>query len=289
MLQGTDVAAQTGSTNSSAWRLVQEESSDGILTYELFSWSNFFDFLETEVFHASIKSKRTFIWRGQRRSDWSIGSSLDRLLQKLNLLGAGPEALERLSTEHLKTFAYAARGRRGMNPRKLRLEEDANELWALGQHFGLATPLVDWTRSPFAAAYFAFEEVGSEQTKQRVVYGLDRLAIELRSGAVGESPEERRGSVIEFVEPMSDENQRLVSQSGLFTKAPILVPVEQWVARAFEGSKAAVLLRIKIPDADRLSCLGALERMNINHLSLFPDLVGASRSTNLKLELDPRD
>ena len=86
---------------------------------------------------------------------------------------------------------------------------------------------------------------------------------------------------------MSDENQRLVSQSGLFTKAPILVPVDLWVPKAFEGSHAAILLRIKIPDAGRLSCLRTLNRMNINHLSLFPDLAGASRSTNLKLELGP--
>lgn len=237
------------------------------------------------MFRASIKSEHAYIWRGQRRSDWSISSSFDRLLQKLNFLGAGPNVLDTISAEHLESFAYAARGRRGLNPRKLDLKADANEWWALGQHFGLATPLVDWTRSPFAAAYFAFEDVGSEQTKHRVVYGLDRLAVERVSEALGESPVEGRGSVMEFVEPMSDENQRLVSQSGLFTKGPIALPVEQWVSRAFEGSAAPVLLRIMIPDVDRLGCLRALNRMNINHLSLFPDLAGASRSTNLKLEL----
>lgn len=282
------MVARTKSASVSEWKLIKKESSDGVMTYSLSSWSSFFPFLETEVFHTSIKSRHAYIWRGQRRSDWSISSSLDRLLQKLNFLSAGPKVLERLSAEHLRSFAYAARGRRGINPRKLDFDADANEWWALGQHFGLATPLVDWTRSPFAAAYFAFEEVGSEQTKHRVVYGLDRLAVERRSKALGGSPEERRGATIEFVEPMSDENQRLVSQSGLFTKAPILVPVEQWVARAFEGSLATVLLRIKIPDTARRGCLGTLNRMNINHLSLFPDLTGASRSTNLKLELDPR-
>src|ERR1017187_4623464 len=57
------------------------------------------------------------------------------------------------------------------------------------------------------------------------------------------------------------------------------------VALAFEDSSSEVLLRIEIPDTDRLPCLRALNRMNINHLSLFPDLTGASRATNLKLEL----
>jgi len=277
------VAARKTHKNASGWRLIKKESSDGRRTYRLSSWSNFFPFLETEVFGASTKSKRAYIWRGQRSSNWSISSSFDRLIEKLNLLNS--RALERLSEEHLESFAYAARGRRGFNPRKLDLKADANEWWALGQHFGLATPLVDWTRSPFAAAYFAFEEVGSSQTKHRIVYGLDRLAVERIGKVLGESPVEGRGSVVEFVEPMSDENQRLVSQSGLFTRAPIAFPVDRWVAWAFEGSPAPVLLRIMIPDADRLGCLRALDRMNINHLSLFPDLTGASRSTNLKLEL----
>lgn len=279
------MAGKKKSTLSPGWRLIKKESSDGVKTYGLSSWSSFFPFLETEVFNTSAQSEHAYIWRGQRRSDWSISSSLDRLLQKLNFLAAGPKILDKLSSAHLKSFAYAARGRRGLNPRKLDLDKDANEWWALGQHFGLATPLVDWTRSPFAAAYFAFEDVGPEQTKHRVVYGLDRLAVERRSQALGESAEERSGAAIEFIEPMSDENQRLVSQSGLFTRAPILVPVDLWVPKAFEGSQSPVLLRVKIPDSGRLSCLRTLDRMNINHLSLFPDLAGASRSTNLKLEL----
>jgi len=183
-VEGIVVTARRGSTNSSGWRLIKKESGDGVMTYALSSWSSFFGFLETVVFHSSIKSQRSYIWRGQRRSDWSISSSLDRLLQKLDFLAAGPPVLDNLSAEHLKSFAYAARGRRGLNPRKLDLEEDADEWWALGQHFGLATPLVDWTRSPFAAAYFAFEEVGSEPTRHRVVYGLDRFAVERRSKAL---------------------------------------------------------------------------------------------------------
>jgi hypothetical protein len=262
-----------------------ENTPDGTITFRLISWSRFFDFLEAEIFNPSVASKPTYIWRGQRRKDWSLSSSLDRLFGKLNLLTAGPSVLENRLAEHLGSFKYATRGRRGYNPASL-LE---NEWWALGQHFGLATPLLDWTRSPFAAAYFAFEELASDPTDYRVVYGLARNAVTKKSEEITEIVSDlqikQRAPVIEFIDPMSDENQRLVSQDGLFTRSPIGVPIEQWVAREFEGSSSAILLRIEIPDTDRLPCLRTLNRMNINHLSLFPDLTGASRATNLKLEL----
>lgn len=280
------MTAEIASPDPSGWERVSSagDTPEGTVTFRLASWSRFFDFLEAEVFDPSIASKPTYIWRGQRRKDWSLSSSLDRLSGKLNLLTAGPSVLESRLAEHLESFKYATRGRRGYNPASL-LE---NEWWALGQHFGLATPLLDWTRSPFAAAYFAFEELASDPTDYRVVYGLARNAVTKKSEEILEKTSDllkQRAPVIEFIDPMSDENQRLVSQAGLFTRAPIGVPIEQWVAREFEGSSSVVLLRIEIPDTDRLTCLRALNRMNINHLSLFPDLTGASRATNLKLEL----
>lgn len=279
---GEAVVAAVSSMNSAKWDRVA--SADGVSTFRLGSWSNFFDFLETEVFHPSVATKHAYVWRGQRKSNWSLSSSLDRLFEKLGLLTAGPPVLDSRSADHLLAFQYAARGRRGSNPAKL----EENEWWALGQHFGLATPLLDWTRSPFAAAYFAFEELTFDPTEHRIVYGLDRHAVEQKNHELEHGPSFEKGRlpIIEFVDSMSDENQRLLSQGGLFTRAPIGTPIERWVARAFEGSSATVLLRIEIPDGDRLTCLRALNRMNINHLSLFQDLSGASRSANLQLELE---
>ncbi|HZP34357.1 MAG TPA: FRG domain-containing protein [Candidatus Acidoferrales bacterium] len=256
--------------------------ADGITTFRLASWAKYFDLLETEVFPAS-GPKHRYIWRGQRSRSWSLSSSLDRLFDKLNRLNKGPLELERLSAEHLEAFKYAARGRRGPNPAEL-LE---NDWWALGQHFGLATPLLDWTRSPFAAAYFAFEEL-SDIEEFRVVYGLDQDAVQQKNRelSTGPSIELGRTPIVEFIDPMSDENQRLVSQGGLFTRAPIGWSIERWVSERFENSPDPVLLRIEIPSSDRLACLRTLSRMNISHLSLFPDLTGSSRATNLRLELE---
>ena len=283
------MADETEWIDAEGWKYLP--ALDGSARFRLHSWKNFFGFVESEIFDSTDKSKHSYIWRGQRDSGWSLSSSLDRLFQRLNLLTARPDELEKLSAKHLRSFKLAARGRRGPNPAVL---AQNNDWWALGQHFGLATPLLDWTRSPFAAAYFAFEEQGLEERKLngksefRAVYALDEIAIVGRDLELGEetSVETGRLPTVEVIEAMSDENPRLVNQGGCFTRAPISVSIEQWVARAFEGSSERVLLKIEIPDDGRVACLRALNRMNINHLSLFPDLSGTSRSTNLKLELE---
>ena len=260
------------------------DSADGIHTYQLREWSEFHDFVEHDVFRGSQAERPSYIWRGQSDSDWSLGTTLDRLLQRLNLIH--DPALEEISQKHLQAFRLAARGRRGNNPATL----EEPEWWALGQHFGLATPLLDWTRSPYAAAYFAFEDLAAApKSAYRAVYALDANAVEKKNDelASGLSMETGRAPVIQVLDSLSNENPRLVSQGGLFTRAPIGTPIEAWVSQLFEDFEEPVLLKVLIPDADRASCLRGLDRMNINHASLFPDLVGASRATNLKLELYP--
>ncbi len=152
---------------------IQIESSDGVKTFRLEGWSYFFNLIEVEILNPARHPGRSYIWRGQRRSDWLLSSTIDRLFGRLGFLAAGQESLEKRSRKQLETFRYAARGRRGSSPTKL----SENELWALGQHFGLATPLLDWTRSPFAAAYFAFEELASDPTPFRTVYALNERAV----------------------------------------------------------------------------------------------------------------
>lgn len=207
------MTAQNGTPNAVGWQ--RKEESGGIVTFRLASWAHYFDFLEAELFHESIKSRHKYIWRGQRMN-WPLSSSLDRLFKKLNL--SELQTLERLTAEHLESFKFATRGRRGLNPAEL-LE---NEWWALGQHFGLATPLLDWTRSPFAAAYFAFEELTAEAIECRIVYGLDQNAVSQRNKELDEteSYEHGRPPLLEFIDPMSDENPRFGQPGWYFYTSP---------------------------------------------------------------------
>jgi hypothetical protein len=199
------------------------------------------------------------------------------------LNGLTPDLAQRLTDRHLDVFKANTRGRRGPNPRAL---DDENEWWALGQHYGLSTPLLDWTRSPYAAVYFAFEERRGA-TRFRVVFALDRTAVEIKNDEVDRGEEiEGRPPFLQFLSSSSDENPRLVSQRGLFTRAPAGIDIETWVKNAYLGMDEAVLYVLYIPNRVRFDCLDSLRQMNIHHLSLFPDLNGASRFANLELEME---
>ena len=129
----------------------------GVLSNTLSNWSEFYD--EARRF----RDYKDYVWRGQRKSGegWTLRSKFDR--------GNHEGNRKKLLKKHLGQFRKAIRGRRGMNPPEL--TED--ELWALGQHQALVTPLLDWTESPFVAGYFAFVkrvDVATQKEGKRVVY-----------------------------------------------------------------------------------------------------------------------
>jgi hypothetical protein len=69
---------------------------------------------------------------------------------------------------------------------------------------------------------------------------------------------------VEFIRPMSDENQNLINQGGLFSRAPTGRTFEEWVRRNFAGDAGYTMMKILLPDSDRTQALRTLNRMNIN-------------------------
>lgn len=246
---------------------------DGIKVTRLEDWTDFSDFITERLDY------RGYIWRGQQDITWLLESSFERAISSKD-----SEQIAAIRRSHLKRFKYASRGRRGSNPFPPQSE---NEWWALGQHHGLRTPLLDWTRSPYVAAYFAFYKESNTDIAERAIYGLAQQSVYNCSRRIVKAAKNSPVSQhIEFIDPLLDDNPRLVSQGGLFTRSPDGVDVETWVKRNFEGHKRVILHKIAIPDSERTTSLRALNRMNINHLTLFPDLYGASSYTNLDLDIE---
>lgn len=250
------------------------KTKNGITEVDFFSWKYFHDFVRQEMLEYSH-----YVWRGQRDASWKLESSLDRLL-KTKMRRSRP----RLANEHLSNFKLSVRGRRGNNPATLKAE---NEWWSLGQHNGLATPLLDWTDSAFVALYFAFEKKERPKSGKRVVWALGGIGPEV-SKIKREFKGDGRPPIIEFIRPDQDENSRLVSQGGLFTRAPLGITVDDWVSETYADENkisGTPLLKLNIPNEDRFDCLRTLNKMNINHISLFPDLYGSGQHCNKVLEI----
>ncbi len=176
------------------------------------------------------------------------------------------------------------------------LEDDLRVL-AMMQHHGAATRLLDFTKSPFVAAFFALESSAGES----IVYALNtptlwsraprfdrsltRHAIDPRvAGHFERYFLDNRYPVVWFGEP-SLMDQRLVAQSGLFVLPGVLdEPLDSLLAQ-YEEPGESLLVKIVLEPSLRASAMRELYRMNITHASLWPDLDGLARSINQELEI----
>ena len=244
-----------------------------VVEVELSSWRYFHDYIMQEMLDFP-----SYVWRGQRDSAWSLQTSFDRAMQFKPKSSYSTRA-----RAHLANFKMASRGRRGQAPVQIKEE---NDWWALAQHHGLATPLLDWTESPFVALYFAFDKEQAPASDKRAVWamgGITRKNKEILNSHTGSGTP----PVLDIIRPLQDENSRLVSQSGLFTKTPYGHTVESWIREYFKDDENFMtLIKIVIPNRDRPGCLKMLNKMNINHASLFPDLYGAGAHCNKRLQID---
>jgi hypothetical protein len=233
----------------------------GIQEVRLSSWKYFHNYLQQSLIESD-----NYLYRGQQDGTWKVEPTLIRVCREYS-----HNKYSSVLKTHLNNFKFSIRGR----ARNLKdIIDNDDELWALGQHFGLSTPLLDFTDSPYVSAYFAFQEKNNS-SQYRVIYGLSKNAVE-----------SKLKTFIEYFKPLSDNNQRLISQGGSFIKFKSEVDIESLIRETYsKDEKLIKLYKILIPNKDRELCLKFLNNMNINHNTLFPDLIGASIFCNTKLEI----
>ena len=221
-------------------------------------------------------------FRGERDERWPLYSSLSRYLQNFGVdRGAWPEQEGRI----LRVFKRKAHQFLVQPP-----EPDDDFQWlALMQHHGAPTRLIDFTWSPYVAAFFALERTLTDG----VVWAMNPGAIDSsRAGRPRRMDPRNKGNFSRYYlkgdhrfiwmgEPHTM-NRRLIAQSGTFAVPGVLdVPIEEILS---DRDQENILAKFVLTNAVREVGMRELYRMNITYATLFPDLDGLARSLGYELE-----
>ena len=160
---------------------------------------------------------------------------------------------------------------------------------ALMQHHGAPTRLIDFTWSPYVAAFFALERTLADG----VVWAMNPARIDSSRSKKPErmDPREKGHFARYFLkgnhrfiwmgEPHTM-NRRLIAQSGTFAVPGVLdIPIEDILR---DADPENILAKIVLTNPVREVGMRELYRMNITYGTLFPDLDGLAKSMGYELE-----
>jgi hypothetical protein len=251
------------------------------LTEEVFpSWET-----ALEALH---RLPRGWLFRGQTDASWELTTRLGRLL--------GRREFAPFQRHLVETFE------RGVHLWLDVGEEPRNfvELLALMQHHGAPTKLLDFTRSPYVAAFFAVERSAPEgaDNPHCAIWAVEEQPLRTAARAELKSrykdtlyvpPPKRPGEVEErFLESSIDArmlvvvdptrtNRRLASQQGVFVAfgEPTYTFFENLAS--MKPAKPIKMAKLVFPLGANGVALSDLQTMNVTAVSLFPGLDGFAR------------
>ncbi|MEI6946868.1 FRG domain-containing protein [Paraflavisolibacter sp. H34] len=251
-------------------------------TIRLTSWNEYKSFVD--------ELSENWAYRGQGNAHWVLNNAIERTdFIKL---------YKGIETEFLHEFQRGARNY--LN--KEDLPGHIIEWLALMQHHGAPTRLLDFTKSPFIASFFAFEQCNPRPDHDIAVWAINVNYLKLRATEELSSifPEElkfTKNLINErlFEKIFNDNNQPLVFpvqpfrmnrryslQQSIFVSTGI--SSEPFMDQLlFIGDQAEqAIIKIEMPSLLQKSVLRDLQRMNLNRASLFPDLDGYAAALKLR-------
>ncbi|MBC8458964.1 MAG: FRG domain-containing protein [Deltaproteobacteria bacterium] len=250
---------------------------------DLKSWSDF----KSKVDSFTLE----WIYRGQANASLGLSSSLERS--------------SLVEIDHDVEIVLIAEYRKAIRsfPDYSGTPETTLEWLSLLQHHGTPTRLIDFTYSPYIAAYFAFQEEGCEKSELVAIWCVSRirfyqaalyymkehLKISDHSGRqylFSESTFENLfgRTNIDCVMPfdLTNANQRQLIQQSVFVAA--MNPEKRFVDQLsfLDYQEKPIMMKLTIPRKERKLALRDLMKMNITHATLFPGIDGFARSLYLK-------
>jgi hypothetical protein len=235
------------------------------------SWRELKRDLLNELFEDGVFRSERYLFRGMGSADWKLAPAFDRRFGYLDAderLRIWDELIEQWRAgcqEHGHVRAAAGPG--GVQPEVA--------LWALGQHYGLPTRLLDWSTSPYIAAFFAFKEC-----LERLPHRFSHVALWILHL---DNPVWAKDQGVEIVSAPALENVRLKNQSGKFTLSHTqFASLEEYVTETGSG---VALTKVVLPASEAVPALPDLDSMGINSYRVYPDLGGLAEMATMRLLL----
>jgi hypothetical protein len=251
--------------------------------------------------------KNTGSFRGHRQASWNLIPTLDRALLK-TVAVENSTVREKLSPERneravLLDFQRGAHHHCKTTPGS----GEVVDWLALMQHYGAPTRLLDWTRSPYVALYFA---VQGDSEGEAALWAIDVEWFEQRSKELLREHDKHCPDSSDFrafceyingILFREDNPYIIVSASPLQLNERMLAQQGQLMCNlrhdvGFSTSLLGMLIHPSIVDRQvvskvvlkrdqRILFLEELRRMNIHDASLFPGLDGFARSLGVNLDI----
>jgi hypothetical protein len=254
------------------------------VTREIKSWQSFVNVASLTVDTDPGANVPAYLYRGQPDSSWELSPTLLRNLSPQ----CSPEQALKIESEALAEFK--AQAHLYYQPSDLPQDDLGASLfdwWALMQHHGAPTRLLDWTSSPYVAAYFAVDQCQEKPGAIFIVHpatATSAFETSFPGGVPGETIMSPGAPNLIFFRTPLKKTPRLVAQRGEFScSVNILGRHDELMCEACRSSmlqepKTIVILRWILPAHLKPKFSRQLRAMNVAAHSLFPGLDGLGRS-----------